>query len=244
MPGSSSGHDGGIKTFSGRTRGPINHITNGNMERPQVSPRAAGGGGRAPGHRPQATAKHQRGMASQLFNDLSDSQSARAAGSHQLLSDELCLAALEAAGADSATVLTAAEREHLQTQGYLHLGQLLTPEQCEEAKRRIHTQIAVEVDGVPFSAGSDGDNLRLSNLFNSCNDDGLFDVTLMNSVLKTRNSVSKTRNSVSNTMAFAGCCHAPAALGGDAPHARRRIQVNFHFASLCRELYGPRTIWA
>ena len=41
-------------------------------------------------------------------------------------------------------VLTAAERTHLLTQGYLNLGPLITPAQCEEAKRRILAQVATE----------------------------------------------------------------------------------------------------
>ena len=114
-------------------------------------------------------------MASQLFNDLG-----RRSDAQQHVSDSDCLFALEAAGADPNAVLTDAEREHLLTQGYLNLGQLMTPEQCEEAKRRIHAQIEVEEEGVPFSKGSDGENLRLSNLFNLCNDDGMFDVVVTN----------------------------------------------------------------
>ena len=52
----------------------------------------------------------------------------------------------------------------------------MTPEQCEEAKRRIHDQIASENPGEPFSVGSEGDDaLRLSNVFNKQNPDGLFD---------------------------------------------------------------------
>ena len=108
-------------------------------------------------------------MASQLFADLG-----RKPNAQERVSD--CQVALASAGADPSIVLTAAEREHLQTQGYLNLGQLLTPEQCEEAKRRIHAQIEVEANGIPFSKGSDGANLRLSNLFNTCNDDGMFDI--------------------------------------------------------------------
>ena len=53
---------------------------------------------------------------------------------------------------------------------------IMTPEQCEEAKRRIHDQIASEEAGEPFSVGSEGDDaLRLSNVFNKQNPDGLFD---------------------------------------------------------------------
>ena len=52
----------------------------------------------------------------------------------------------------------------------------MTPEQCEEAKRRIHDQIASENPGEPFSVGSEGDDaLRLSNVFNKQNPDDLFD---------------------------------------------------------------------
>ena len=112
-------------------------------------------------------------MASQLFNDLG-----RTSDAQQRVSDSDCLLALEAAGADPNVVLTDAEREHLLTRGYLNLGQLMTSEQCEEAKRRIHAQTEVEEEGVPFSKGSDGENLRLSNLFNLCNDDGMFDVVV------------------------------------------------------------------
>ena len=76
---------------------------------------------------------------------------------HERASDSDCLVALEAAGADPNTMLTSDEREHLRSQGYLNLGQLMTSEQCEEAKRRIHAQIEVEEEGIPFSKGSDGD---------------------------------------------------------------------------------------
>ena len=106
--------------------------------------------------------------------------------------------ALETLGADPMTVLTEEEREHLLTQGFLYvpphaclvygaaisppplvprlLEDIMTPEQCEEAKRRIHAQIASEEAGEPFSVGSEGeDALRLSNVFNKQNPDGLFD---------------------------------------------------------------------
>ena len=138
-------------------------------------------------------------MAAQLFMD--DPRPEMAA----LVDDATMHEALTTLGADPMTALTEEEREHLLTQGFLYvpmpgwwggvdecpgftsrhltanpvprlLEGIMTPEQCEEAKRRIHDQIASENPGEPFSVGSEGDDaLRLSNVFNKQNPDGLFD---------------------------------------------------------------------
>ena len=78
------------------------------------------------------------------------------------------------------TALTAEEREQLQTEGFLMLEAVLSAAECEEAKRRIHAQMALEEPGVPFSVGHEKGALRLSNIFNKDNDDGLFDAPLTN----------------------------------------------------------------
>jgi hypothetical protein len=106
-------------------------------------------------------------------------------GEGMVLSTEDMVAALAALGADPASALTPAERDQLASQGFLNLGQLLTRTQCEEAKRRIHAQIALEkaeggdVNG--FGVGGDPTGAeRLGNLLNKINDDGLFDVCVTN----------------------------------------------------------------
>ena len=108
-------------------------------------------------------------MAAQLFADPRPEMTAQ-------VDDATMHEALTTLGADPMTVLSEEEREHLLTQGFLLLEDIMTPEQCEEAKRRIHDQIASEEAGEPFSVGSEGeDALRLSNVFNKQNPDGLFD---------------------------------------------------------------------
>jgi hypothetical protein len=103
-----------------------------------------------------------------------------AADRRALTGDTVMLDALGALGADPQVVLSQQERRQLLTQGFLHLGApLLSPAQCEEAKRRVHAQIAAEEKGEPFSVGSEGESaLRLGNLFNKINHDGLFDVAV------------------------------------------------------------------
>lgn len=80
-------------------------------------------------------------------------------------------------GADPMTVLTADERHRLTHEGFFVLHDILTHDQCEEMKRRIHRQIAAEGDQKrPFSVGTERGALRLSNILNLDNADGLFDV--------------------------------------------------------------------
>ena len=83
-------------------------------------------------------------------------------------------------GADPMTALTAEEREQLQTEGFLMIEAVLSAAECEEAKRRIHAQMELEEPGVPFSVGHEKGALRLSNIFNKDNADGLFDAPLTN----------------------------------------------------------------
>ena len=112
-------------------------------------------------------------MAAQLFETGTPARPTARRG------DEAMRRALDALGADPQGALSAEERQHLQERGYLLLEPVLTPAQCEEAKRRIHAQIAAEEAGEPFSVGSEGESaLRLSNVFNTCNHDGLFDVAV------------------------------------------------------------------
>ncbi len=102
------------------------------------------------------------------------------------LGDDAACSALFELGADPTVELTEGERIQLLEQGYVNLGQLLTPAQCEEAKSRIRAQLDTE-------AGSDEnvarrakepnnithpDDAILGNVFNKCNYDGLFDVTV------------------------------------------------------------------
>ena len=78
-------------------------------------------------------------------------------------------------GAEPEVELTEEERTTLLTQGFLNLGQLISPEQCEEAKRRILAQVRSEK---PSEWSVRTGDISLSNVLNKCNDDGLFDVAI------------------------------------------------------------------
>lgn len=102
------------------------------------------------------------------------------------LGDDATRSALIELGADPAVQLTEAERAQLLDQGYVNLGQLLTPAQCEEAKRRIRAQLEEEADSEENVARrarepnniSHPEDIILGNVFNKCNHDGLFDATV------------------------------------------------------------------
>jgi ectoine hydroxylase-related dioxygenase (phytanoyl-CoA dioxygenase family) len=102
------------------------------------------------------------------------------------LGDAATRSALLELGADPAVELTDAERTQLLEQGYVNLGQLLTHAQCEEAKRRIRAQLDREAGSEENAARrarepnniTHPDDAILGNVFNKCNYDGLFDVTV------------------------------------------------------------------
>ena len=97
-----------------------------------------------------------------------------------VLPDGVVLAALEEIGANPVQQLTAQERQELDINGFVCIGQVLTDEQCDEMRRRLDAQLVLEGDTAGGEVHQQEGADRLSDLNNKpgLNHDGLFDVPL------------------------------------------------------------------
>jgi hypothetical protein len=97
-----------------------------------------------------------------------------------VLPDSFVLEALEQVGCSPETQLSPEERRHLDDEGWLCLGKVLTGAQCDEMRLRLDTQLALEGETAGTEVHQQEGSQRLSNLNNKpgLNHDGLFDIPL------------------------------------------------------------------